>query len=522
MPWGANPPGGDKAEQAVRVGRGLHRLRTAAGLSRAELGSLAGVTEQSVNAWEEGRGLPSANSLAHVLFAIGTAIDGNDTPAVEVGNTHADASSQGDPYVECSTVDRALARWLDIVLSERQAKYRDALLQRFGWNTTSAVTLQEAGDLVGVTRERLRQVAEQTQAALSGCAPPVAVLDAVADAIWSASPIFVDDVSELLGNQGLLEGEIDCLALLDTMRGAGIHDVPAVFGDVIASSETEARTRVDYWSRVEHALSSGRPLHVIDLVDVSDDVSTTVASTRERLGQLDWVHWLNADWLVDRRRLGSLHRFNPLTNTVDKLIRACGPLHIENVLDGVAISSKRKVRGLVVPPADVFEHFLRIHGCFEIDADRRVGWAVDYEGRSLADGEVVLVDLLRQRPHWRWSELRDAVVAAGLSEGFVAVAGQFSPLMMRLDHDQWCLRTDDQKEVRGRGMNRMDETFGSHLRIARLSVGISQRELGEAVGATQPEVSRWESGDEMMPKRLLSLVESVLGTTLGLVGTSLT
>jgi transcriptional regulator with XRE-family HTH domain len=516
VPWGPNPPGGNKGEQARRVGLALARQRRAAAISEEELARLAGVSVESIRIWESGEGLPSANSLAHVLLAVAVSVEQSlgIAPPEETTGDISKVVEYRDPYLECTTVDGALGCWLDAALPTRQAKYREALLQRFGWSVTDAVTLQEAGDLLGVTRERIRQVEKDVRAALVNYPPPATLLDEAADAIWNASPLFVDDVSELLAEAGLVDGEIDYEALFEAMRLAGIHDIPKVFGDVIARSETEAETRFDYWARVERALRSGRPLHLIDLVDISEDRSTTAASTRDRLERLDWVIWLDNDWLVDGRTLGEMRRLNPLTNTVGKILTACGALSMDSIADGLQISARRSIRGLVVPPRPVLEAFLARHEGFVLNDDGLVGWAADVSGPPLAAGDEILVGLLRQRDHWGWADLRAAIVAEGLSEGFLSVNSQYSPLMMRLDHDQWCLREDQRPEVRGRGFARFEAEFGSELRSARLAAGLSQRELGELVGSTQPEISRWETGEELTPKRFLPAIEKAVGRQL--------
>jgi DNA-binding XRE family transcriptional regulator len=148
--------------------------------------------------------------------------------------------------------------------------------------------------------------------------------------------------------------------------------------------------------------------------------------------------------------------------------------------------------------------------------DGRVTWGDGFVGEELAPGDAILVETLRQRDHWGWADLRQAIVDAGLSEGFLSVNSQYSPLLMRVDHDMWCLRSDHRMEARGRGFVRLDASFGKQLREARLTSELSQRELGEKIGMAQPEISRWETGEEQVPKRRLSQLEVALNATFDL------
>ena len=38
------------------------------------------------------------------------------------------------------------------------------------------------------------------------------------------------------------------------------------------------------------------------------------------------------------------------------------------------------------------------------------------------------------------------------------------------------------------------QIVGSNLKAARIALGMTQRQVGEAVGAAGPDVSRWETG----------------------------
>lgn len=70
---------------ATRIGARIRECRERAGLTQAQLASVAFVTRQSVGNWEGGKTLPDVQSLQLVAQALGTTVDGllgNEVPAI--------------------------------------------------------------------------------------------------------------------------------------------------------------------------------------------------------------------------------------------------------------------------------------------------------------------------------------------------------------------------------------------------------------------------------------------------------
>jgi transcriptional regulator with XRE-family HTH domain len=56
---------------AVTFGKRLRQLRTAAGLTRTELGERSGVNFRTIEAWEQGRGEPLISAVPKLAKALG-------------------------------------------------------------------------------------------------------------------------------------------------------------------------------------------------------------------------------------------------------------------------------------------------------------------------------------------------------------------------------------------------------------------------------------------------------------------
>jgi transcriptional regulator with XRE-family HTH domain len=64
---------------------------------------------------------------------------------------------------------------------------------------------------------------------------------------------------------------------------------------------------------------------------------------------------------------------------------------------------------------------------------------------------------------------------------------------------------------RGHGAPQMSKAFGKRLKRARLSEGLSQVELADKLGVTQPAVSNWEAGTIKPKQEQVKKLERVLG-----------
>ncbi len=55
--------------------------------------------------------------------------------------------------------------------------------------------------------------------------------------------------------------------------------------------------------------------------------------------------------------------------------------------------------------------------------------------------------------------------------------------------------------------------IGQNIRNARLEAGLSQNELAEKIGTTQPRIARWEKGEVTPNAQYLAKIAAALGKT---------
>lgn len=66
-------------------------------------------------------------------------------------------------------------------------------------------------------------------------------------------------------------------------------------------------------------------------------------------------------------------------------------------------------------------------------------------------------------------------------------------------------------------MSTLAEQLGAALFAVRTAVGISQGELGRRIDTKQSMISEYESGEKMLPLRLMPLMDEALGVARGTI-----
>lgn len=122
---------------------------------------------------------------------------------------------------------------------------RPALAARLGWPDGNRRTLQEAGDMVGVTRERVRQIERRFEERSRGRAQ-LPVLERALAAVAQQVPTTAEKVTRVLLDEGLSRGPVHPAALVEVARILGIEpgfeavSIPGL-GEVVVSTGTAGR-----------------------------------------------------------------------------------------------------------------------------------------------------------------------------------------------------------------------------------------------------------------------------------------
>jgi hypothetical protein len=332
---------------------------------------------------------------------------------------------------------------------------RDALLARFGWSGAPPRTLEEAGRLVSVTRERIRQIESRVRKKLPTTPTYVPALMRALQFLADAAPIEVDKVPSAL--QGVGNTRVAFAAESVIAAASDLHiDTPIL---IAVARGVRLVTRAANTAHVSAILITARKKAgasgVVSANDVAVAVShrskvecspedvmrTLAASTRFRNICGTWF------WVTDLPE-----RRNRLVNVCRSMLSVTSPISVSCLRDGIRREyTFRNLSGsgkfdLRVPPAEVLRAFLGDHPDFMVDVDDRVSSTRPLDYRSqLGPSDRTIVDVLRSTPSGVLD--RATIIAECVERGInvqtVNVDLTYSCLLEHIDTNIWTLRGSD-------------------------------------------------------------------------------
>lgn len=352
------------------------------------------------------------------------------------------------------SLEHALSDLLERCTSYR-AERRDALLARFGWTGMPPVTLEEAGQRLGVTRERIRQLENSVKKKLPPGPVLLPALERAMAQLATAAPIPVADAAKYLQTHGISDrpfspesviaaGEIlglDCE--IEVTESKGVRMVTTV-------GRTSHLSRILRLSRRKSGATG-----VVNCADVAAQISRessskcsvqdvqAVLKASPTFRQLD-EYWFWATDLPSGR--------NRVVNMCRKMLSVTSPISVRRLRDGMRRefnfrnSSSCGRLNLTVPPTAVLRSFLDDHPDFVVDAagDVRPATPLDYRV-ELGESDRILVDVFRSSPTMvldRTSVLTGCA-ERGANLQTASIDLTYSCVIEHLDVNIWTLRGAD-------------------------------------------------------------------------------
>ena len=234
-----------------------------------------------------------------------------------------------------------------------------------GWDGRGGAVLQEVGDEVGMTRERVRQICVKVEKRLRAMNPAAPVLKRVLNEIAERAPMWSDDLPAVLQEAGLASGTFRAQALVVAAELLGLATavrVEIVDGrervtllDDDSSTELEqlirlvrriGRRTVEHWG-------VGRIQDVARLAEKEHGQDVDESFVRDLLSEAEGFRWLDQVrgwyWNADVPR-------NRLTNQIDKVLSVAKALPVSELR--VAVSRNYRMEGQA-PPLDILAEFCR-------------------------------------------------------------------------------------------------------------------------------------------------------------------
>ena len=311
------------------------------------------------------------------------------------------------------------------------------IVQRFGWDGSEGATLQEVGDSLKLTRERVRQVCNRLTKQLEGKSFFAPALDRALKFVSHHIPESADAIELRLTDEGLakahfrLEGILNAAELLDRnipfaiTKVGGKRFVLAPNMEKIMNVITQtARRAIEHWGVTTIADVAAQAAERAD-VSIDVDLVRNVLSEKEDFRWLDEMGgWF---WLSTVPR-------NRLLNQIEKILSVAVRIDISELRTGV--SRHHRMKGFA-PTKRVL-----------LELCRQTSWCRVEDNTVIAD------------PPLNWEE-----TLSDIEQFMVLVLKEHGPVMQRSKFEELCLNL---------GINRV--TFFAYLKyspvLTKYAIGV--------------------------------------------------
>lgn len=340
-------------------------------------------------------------------------------------------------------VDLAIRNFVQ-ALSGLEGIRLEALLARLGVDGEPKRTLQEAGDMIGVSRERIRQIEAKAKEGLPSHPIFMPSLDDAMDLIAEAAPIAADEAAHLLQERGLSTIPFHPRSLL---AAAELGRRPATFemerlprGERVVTNSTLAHARriISVAARQAGSIGISNVAEATAAL-LADGVNVPESEVRDVLEHHSDAEFLTEDWFWMSERSPDRNR---LRNVTRAMLSVASPLSVSTIREG----ARRRYRffGLtIVPPRNVLLHFFRAHPEFVVKAADTIGSMTPLDYRvELGATERALVEVLRSTPSGVLdrASFEQGAVERGVNLNTFSVYSTYSPIIDHLGTDLWALR----------------------------------------------------------------------------------
>ena len=337
-------------------------------------------------------------------------------------------------------------------LSSLKGDRLEALIERFGWGGKPPITLEEAGQRLDITRERIRQIQNAIYRKFPDHPLFLPQLRQAISSLTAFAPIKIDVARLYLKTEGITTTAFDTKSVIAAASDCGIEcaiQVQVVRGQklVVSKKHKAAAEALMKFARKQAGASGATNISEVVEQVLQKGFEITEEKARRLLKAHKAVSFLSEDWFwIPSIPVGR----NRLRNVARKMLAVTSPMSIMDIRGGLRrVYFFRNSVGTArswpfrVPPSIVLSEFFKQHPEFDIDEEGRA-YAVeklDYR-TELGTADQIYVDSLRSTASCvldRQSLLRDR----GLNDSTFSVATTYSPILSHVDLNIWTLRGVD-------------------------------------------------------------------------------
>lgn len=318
----------------------------------------------------------------------------------------------------------------------------DALAMRAGTRGPVA-TLDEAGDVADVTRERMRQVMAKVELVIAGDRLVPRLRD-IAQTLVDRSPV-PEPIGRMLSRAGKTRATLTGAGLLSVMRLLGTCPRELVGTDLVSVDDWLVdESDVPVMKAVRMARKHTSKYGMTTVEDIRQALSTDEKAL-EPLGILRVlrsdasVKW-TGDWLWVEKDTDGPHA-NRLVNVARSILSVNSPQTVSSIREGAR--RMWKFRHLdILAPVDAMKHFFEQTPFFIINGDLVLPTEpLDYR-EIQGDVTATMIDVLKSSPYQVMDRqsLQEACEEAGVAPGTYGVWTTYAEWMDKFGPNVWGLR----------------------------------------------------------------------------------
>ena len=347
---------------------------------------------------------------------------------------------------EGDTLESALDRLLKSILRNYSVPHLEALQSRLGWNCEEPITLQRAGKLAGITRERVRQIEARVKR-LAGSNVPTVVYR-MADQLPTLEPELWSSISRRLLNRGITNSDWSAKSVKSVLDQCGFTDWLFVEGardSIVGPVDDEILRQLPEIVGIARRACRASGAVSLDYILKCLPVGVPMSILRDMLHCARDIEFITPDFCWVPRTPAKRVR---IQNVTKKMLSINRPLKIGDIREGLRrkFSFRNKTGSAkyegVVPPDNVLVALFRMYPSFRVFDEETVDFIGELsQEQELTRPERAIVDAFKQ---YRTDALDRQTIKEygddrGINMSSLEVEMTYSPIVVQVKQNVWRL-----------------------------------------------------------------------------------
>lgn len=336
--------------------------------------------------------------------------------------------------LQAEKLDEAL---LHLVRRSISARHVAAIMMRLGWDGEGGATLDKAGEVAGVTRERIRQIQKRLEETLE-TVTYIPALDRAIETLDQAADAFEPDAAALLRREGIT---------FDSYRPAGVVSAAKMMGRPYrfevgqdkVSVQLPGDTKAKVFQRAFRSLSNvnyiASTLELQARVNEVEDEKSSLETVVVFLRRHPSVVWLDDDhsWFWVRQKEGR----NRIVRQIGKMLAVANSLPIESLREGIL--RNHRTRNTILP-RNVLAGLCRAAGFYVRDDIVSTSESLEV-GKYLGEIEKTMAHVLRSHGGvMHGADLENECLNQGVNRHSFWVYATYSSVLERVAPSVYAVR----------------------------------------------------------------------------------